>query len=757
MIPTMTTVSMSALRALEERAEPFLPPMLIGARRDEALSRTPGNGVPEGLIIESVLSDSNGLYLASYRTSARRSLKEAGVTSDAAWSAFLDAYWKYLSVSSGLGIVVEHSASSAKHAEGKKSTTALLLRSAFSDKPLSKHPFKESSSNTAYGRNMKDVRRAMDAVQKYLYYSRPSDPMNHSPDTAVRLNELLSYASTLYRWLLWFMDMLDARVLKDMGFIPSPYGPREPKTPDQLFEKHMRGGPGPMAGDGCAVALVNLTHDALMALLRVSMLWTMSVWKRKHSGVAAAVVSAVELATLVHHHCQYIINMMMVGYVCWLEGGADDPNLMAALRNQGRYCHFLGKLAPTATSHSWASMEVGTMEWFNVAIARSVMSHGGPTPHYILTMDSDAAAAIPDRGCLMATAARHVAEEERETARQQQQERSKRMSCRRRSRTKRVLIPAKGGGSPKPISMFDDTRDGQAAKRDSAALSIKRCGGMQDLSAAGGTIAATQSVGYWYDKSPAQADDEDDDSYTDGDSGTPEYVRDALSGSSYDDSPPEGDSVIENVYVSMEEIESRRLIEAEGGNETAVGRHKSEVVRRRAGGAATYSVRRSGDRRVSAHERLGPLPPVPDDPPYAVPRRKTFAPPRNDSYDTPRGLHIPKYKSFRTDSGSVVNYDVPRPVSISVGHTGIYDTPRGECLPEDYHTHADLAHGYDDEADEASPSPNLSRNRPKSCLVRGSRRRSSNADKRTAKLERAMQRLGICADNVDGLLASTLK
>ncbi|ARD71373.1 tegument protein VP11/12 [Columbid alphaherpesvirus 1] len=716
LLPSLQTVSRSALRALEDSVEPYLPNGMLAARRDEVLQTTPGNGVPETIIIESVLADGNGSYISHYRDAVKKSLKQHGVTSDSAWTSFSSEYWKYLSNSSGLKLMVEQKGQAATSSDQRKTSVALLLRSAFNEKPVSKHPFKESSKNSVYFKTLKEMRRSMDTIQRYMYYLRPNDPMNHSPHTAVRLAELMSYVSVLYRWLLWLMDTIDGRVLKEMGYIPSGDGPRECRTPDDLFEKHIRRGPAAMAEDACASALANLTHDVLMALLKLSLLCSVAHWKRKTSGVMSAVVSTIELASLVHHHCQYIINMMFLGNVCWLEKGTNDPALQTALRNQGRYCHFLGRLAPIASSHSFAQMERGTSAWFNLAIARACVRHGGPTPHFLLSVTGEKSEPLLKAQC----------EDARRTDREagsrpQSQIHSptdtprtlNRMSSTRRSwgghsRAERFLVRVVGG-----------SRKASSVRSYKQQQSARRVVDMDDLSSACAFVETSPSGNEnhcWY----ADLNSLEDIYRTD--SATSKYsTRDStystnnrLLSSMGRESDSDDD---QNIYVDMDELDSS--VKTNGGRDMA-----------------TYSITKEPISLVRA--RLGPLPPTP---------RRFYECRAEDTYDTPRIKPIPRRLSVTSKDGSVVDYDVPRPMSMYQDDAlSLYDTPT---------VHSAVVRRlfrYSDEDCEfrSLAVGSMSRSlRSNSCLSRSYSRGSRRGT--MSRLERVMEQTGVADHPGEGL------
>ncbi|ABU49247.1 UL46 [anatid alphaherpesvirus 1] len=380
-------VSLSALRALEAEAEKILPFQLFATQRTEVLLKTRCNNVPESIIISNVMSDTNGAYISNYASEAKATIKDTGLNKGASWSVILARYWKYLRHSSGADIVVNSSTSSTRALLGNV-TPILILRSTFEPKPLSKRPLKGKKVTASYLEQLTELKSNFDLVQRYMFYMRPEDPMQASISTDIRLREIMTYNSILYRWILWFMDLFDSNVLRAMGYVTGTNGAREARQPEMLFGRHLRSGPGATDTSGNAVALTWFTHNVLSSLLKISVLWSSSKWHSGTNGVSSAIVAAVELVTMVHHHCQYLVNMIMAGYICWIKGGAKDTVLQSALRSQGRFCHFIGRLAPTMTVHSWSEMEKGTRAWFKMAHARSIITHGKPTKHYLTTVGS---------------------------------------------------------------------------------------------------------------------------------------------------------------------------------------------------------------------------------------------------------------------------------------------------------------------------------------------------------------------------------
>ncbi|QPI70124.1 tegument protein VP11/12 [Equid herpesvirus 6] len=385
MLPTPGDVMEAAVMALKEAAEGLAPARLFSAERAAALSVIHNNDVPEPLITAAVAGDVSGEYRKEYEGSARCNLDATELSADGIWQVVIKSYWRYLRESSGADVA------DCGAAGGKTQSTlsVMLLWSTFGKKRLSKHPFKHKSANAGYKADLESLRDALVKIEKYAYYMRPGDPMTKSDNTALRLHEILAYVATCYRWLLWFMDLTDARVLKKMDKGPVvTHGPRETRPPDELVRRHIKSGPGVSAGTGAALMLTTGTADVLVVLLRMSVAWTAHSWKSNTHGVTGAIVAAVELVTLLHHHLQYLVNLVFAGYACWLDGGIDDSYLNSALRAQGRFDHFVGRLVPVMSAASWANMERGVPAWFRYALAKSLVTHGSPTQYYLGVLDS---------------------------------------------------------------------------------------------------------------------------------------------------------------------------------------------------------------------------------------------------------------------------------------------------------------------------------------------------------------------------------
>ncbi|AIQ80735.1 tegument protein VP11/12 [Bovine herpesvirus type 1.2 strain SM023] len=387
LLPTLADATAAAVVALQEATEPLCGAPLFGAERAAALLGVRSNAVPEALVLSDSAKDADDEYRLEYDRAAARVLAGARLSKDAVWRAVIGSYWKYLKASSGADVNIDGAAGGAAM-EQAQLTNVMLFAPTYARR-ASRSPFKHKQDNAAYKTAAAELRGALRAVEKYMYYMRPGDPMVESPDTEARLQEILAYAATAYRWLLWFMDALDGTVLRKLGKRPSAaVGPREPRPPGELCERHLTGGPGIACGSGAALMLTALTAAVLALLLRVGAAWTESSWKSNTQGVTGAIVAAVELASAVHHHLQYLLNMAFVGYACWLRAGVRDPYMIAAIRAQCRFAHFTGQLMPTMTSASWAALERGTASWFKLALLKSVAAHGAQTRYYSNIVES---------------------------------------------------------------------------------------------------------------------------------------------------------------------------------------------------------------------------------------------------------------------------------------------------------------------------------------------------------------------------------
>ncbi|AIQ80805.1 tegument protein VP11/12 [Bovine herpesvirus type 1.2 strain SP1777] len=387
LLPTLADATAAAVVALQEATEPLCGAPLFGAERAAALLGVRSNAVPEALVLSDSAKDADDEYRLEYDRAAARVLAGARLSKDAVWRAVIGSYWKYLKASSGADVNIDGAAGGAAM-EQAQLTNVMLFAPTYARR-ASRSPFKHKQDNAAYKTAAAELRGALRAVEKYMYYMRPGDPMVESPDTEARLQEILAYTATAYRWLLWFMDALDGTVLRKLGKRPSAaVGPREPRPPGELCERHLTGGPGIACGSGAALMLTALTAAVLALLLRVGAAWTESSWKSNTQGVTGAIVAAVELASAVHHHLQYLLNMAFVGYACWLRAGVRDPYMIAAIRAQCRFAHFMGQLMPTMTSASWAALERGTASWFKLALLKSVAAHGAQTRYYSNIVES---------------------------------------------------------------------------------------------------------------------------------------------------------------------------------------------------------------------------------------------------------------------------------------------------------------------------------------------------------------------------------
>ncbi|QBN85165.1 tegument protein VP11/12-like protein [Phocid alphaherpesvirus 1] len=384
-LPTPIDVMEAAVVALKENAENLSGPGLFYVGRAIALSSIRNNTVPESVIVNCISKDEDEEYRKVYKKFAKGNIDKLNLSSSALWQVMIKNYWKYLKSSTGVDLVVDIIVNDSKTTQ---SLTTMLLWSTFSGKRLSKNPFKHKRENSKLEEVLSKLKCCLIKIEKYAYYMRPEDPMAKSEDTKIRLHELLSYTSVCYRWLLWFMDFVDLKVLQKMEKFVSRQGPRETQCPSELFQRHLTGGPGVSSGTGTALVLSEEIYKTLSVMLNISDLWVSSPWNKNIHGLTRAVVSTIEIVSMVHHHHQYLINLVLGGYMCWTDGGMGDPYVISALRYQGRFNCFLGDLVPTIAASTWFNMEKSVCAWFKFALAKSLVGHDTLTAHYLSVLGS---------------------------------------------------------------------------------------------------------------------------------------------------------------------------------------------------------------------------------------------------------------------------------------------------------------------------------------------------------------------------------
>lgn len=379
LIPTPGEALETAVKALSEKTDSLTSPVLQSTERHSVLLGLHHNNVPESLVVSCMSNDVHDGFMQRYMETIQRCLDDLKLSGDGLWWVYENTYWQYLKYTTGAEVPV-----TSEKVNKKSKSTVLLFSSVVANKPISRHPFKSKVINSDYRGICQELREALGAVQKYMYFMRPDDPTNPSPDTRIRVQEIAAYTATGYGWMLWFLDVVDARVCRHLKLqFRRIRGPRASVIPDDLLRRHLKTGPAVSAGTGVAFILAATTASALTALLRISVLWRKEEWRDGLNGTAAAIVAAVELITLLHHHFQYLINMMLIGYACWGDGGLNDPYILKALRAQGRFLYFAGQLVRTMSTHSWVVLETSTHMWFSRAVAQSILAHGGkPTKYY---------------------------------------------------------------------------------------------------------------------------------------------------------------------------------------------------------------------------------------------------------------------------------------------------------------------------------------------------------------------------------------
>ncbi|ACT88312.2 tegument protein VP11/12 [Felid alphaherpesvirus 1] len=376
MLPTPAEILESAVSALKESAENLSGPGLFCMERVTALSRIRDNTIPETIITTCMGKDNGEEFRRGYIMAARRVIEGLNMTRAGIWQIMIKNYWTYLKTSSGTDMTVDSRTPS--------SLKVMLLWSTFSGKRLSKQPFKHSKQNDNHEALISELKRVMITLEKYAYYMRPDDPMSKSTDTMLRLHEILAYVSVSYRWLLWFMDLLDNRVLCAMDKKPIiRHGPRESQSPRDFIQRHLTSGPGISSGTGEALLLSAETANALATLLRISSMWSYGKWSTHTHGVTSTIVAALEMVTQIHLHLQYFINLVFGGYMCWAEGGMEDSYIRSALRLQGRFNHYIGAVIPVMSALTWSGMEKSVSCWFKYSLAKSLIGHVTPTQHYL--------------------------------------------------------------------------------------------------------------------------------------------------------------------------------------------------------------------------------------------------------------------------------------------------------------------------------------------------------------------------------------
>ncbi|BBM13218.1 tegument protein VP11/12 [pteropodid alphaherpesvirus 2] len=379
LIPTPENLISAAIGALRQHSDDLQPAFLISANRSVQLSARRANAVPESLVVDGITGDTQCAYFKHYAAAATRSLEETELPSAELCRSIVSQYWKYLQtvVTSGLEIPDGHVGECDP-------SLHILLRPTLAPKLLARAPFKHSAQASKYATTVTTLRDALHRLQQYFFFMRPDNPSAPSADTALRLNELLAYVSVLYGWASWMMWTTDKFVCHRLA--PSKRRfvnlSKTLETPMEMFTRHIERGPGGTAGSLQCMALRAAISDVFSNLKRLSHLWEHGKRSSGSCGTTEAVVSTIEVVSLVHHHAQYLIHGVLTGYVMWASGGLENDYLRAAVDSQERFCHNTAPLFATMTTPSWARMEMSMKAWFGAALAADLFQTGTPSPHY---------------------------------------------------------------------------------------------------------------------------------------------------------------------------------------------------------------------------------------------------------------------------------------------------------------------------------------------------------------------------------------
>lgn len=366
-LPNELTVSASALRALEDSLIEKLPSGLTLGIRESVLCETLSNKVPESVIVHLALGDVRGEYISLYSANVKRRLKRAALTPAVVKDYYTDSYQRYVCKRRRIPCV-----DLPGTREPARSTVALLFYPAIQRNPLTQKPFRLQKDNKMFVKCWAEIWDALNFIQKYVYYMRPDEITTPSLDTSARLELLFGYVKTLYMWAMWLMDLLDTRI------VSNKFGTRVPISIDNIFS-NLTEVMGSLSSDkwmSTALLCRSIEH-LLSSLIHISSLWTCCQWREtKHGEMLRPIVSIVALVSLLHHHCQYIINITFNGYARWLEGGLGNPMLRSAIRQQKRFEHYLGGLFPSTRPTAWGELEFSIRAWFELALAKSMVIHG---------------------------------------------------------------------------------------------------------------------------------------------------------------------------------------------------------------------------------------------------------------------------------------------------------------------------------------------------------------------------------------------
>ncbi|QPO25255.1 tegument protein VP11/12 [Bovine alphaherpesvirus 2] len=379
LLPTTDALISAAVNALRQRADSLQPPFLTSAARCSRLATRRHNAVPESIIADGIASDPNYQYVRHYASAAVQALEDTSLSDRAVWQGILDQYWKHLRAIVGDAVSLPEPTQG-----GVDPGLHVLFKPTLSAKLLTKAQFKGATLTARFTSAVSGLREAAHRVQQYLFFMRPEDPGSPSEDTAHRLDELLAYVITLYRWAEWLLCITDKYVIRQL--CPARLadaGPVAPTPPADLFEQHFRQGSAATTSNGTQYMVLRATiSDMFGYLRRLSNLWEGGKRNGGGYGTAEAIVSSVEVLSIVHHHAQYLINATLAGYVVWVEGGVDSRRLRAAVAAQDRFCRGAAPIFPATTTSSWARMEMSIQAWFTANLASVFFRDGGPSAHY---------------------------------------------------------------------------------------------------------------------------------------------------------------------------------------------------------------------------------------------------------------------------------------------------------------------------------------------------------------------------------------
>nr|AQZ57867.2 tegument protein VP11/12 [Human alphaherpesvirus 2] len=379
LLPTPEGLLSAAVGVLRQRADDLQPAFLTGADRSVRLAARHHNTVPESLIVDGLASDPHYDYIRHYASAAKQALGEVELSGGQLSRAILAQYWKYLQtvVPSGLDIPDDP-------AGDCDPSLHVLLRPTLLPKLLVRAPFKSGAAAAKYAAAVAGLRDAAHRLQQYMFFMRPADPSRPSTDTALRLSELLAYVSVLYHWASWMLWTADKYVCRRLGPADRRFvalsGSLE--APAETFARHLDRGPSGTTGSMQCMALRAAVSDVLGHLTRLAHLWETGKRSGGTYGIVDAIVSTVEVLSIVHHHAQYIINATLTGYVVWASDSLNNEYLRAAVDSQERFCRTAAPLFPTMTAPSWARMELSIKSWFGAALAPDLLRSGTPSPHY---------------------------------------------------------------------------------------------------------------------------------------------------------------------------------------------------------------------------------------------------------------------------------------------------------------------------------------------------------------------------------------